>query len=640
MSKRKKETRVIFALEQEVLIEQRYPSGRVVKNVLDSDGELATVQSKKNANHAFWNYANHFSYSTAGAVTSMQLGNGRWESTQFNSRLQPTQIGLGTTAPSVNGQGQTVYSTDLLKLEYQYGDLEWDGSVRAGSNNGNVAKQTITVQAVGATPGFTAVQNYDYDSLNRIQVASETLTPTTGAPEVWTQQFKYDRFGNRNFVTTGDSATTTLGTCPTEVCNPTISPNDNKISSTGYTFDAAGNTTRDAQNRKFTYGAENKQLKVETVVKVNGNDVVTGTVGEYWFDGDGKRVKKRAYENNVPTEETIFVYNASGKLVGEYSNRFASAQDAKIAYLTNDHLGSPRINTDLNANVTARHDYHPFGDEIESSNRFPGIGYAADTVRKQFTGYERDLESGLDFAQARMFVSQLGRFSTVDPLMLDDKRLVDPQRINLYVYVRNNPTIYKDSGGEDIVLGATDAKEQVLLKEAIAIIARTESGRAMLTEMDNSKVVITMVVGRAVDSSGGENYGKIAGTISGTGTDATGEITLEINPNLIEGDTQKNKDREKQNKEIRGINEAAKAMGKPELKERELIPDVPQGKNANERNAEATGHELSHTKSKINTGKANSEADATKEARGLINDRKKARGKPEEFVEEIVKRRD
>src|SRR4030095_15531648 len=102
------------------------------------------------------------------AVYAMILGDGRCESTKFNERLQPTQIALGKTAPVVNGQ-QVTYSTELLKLEYQYGDLNWDGTVLPGTNNGNVAKQIITVAGVGATPGFTAVQNYDYDSLNRIQ---------------------------------------------------------------------------------------------------------------------------------------------------------------------------------------------------------------------------------------------------------------------------------------------------------------------------------------------------------------------------------------------------------------------------------------------------------------------------------------
>lgn len=39
-----------------------------------------------------WNYAQNFTYNAAGAVAAMQLGNGRWEGTQFNSRLQPMQI--------------------------------------------------------------------------------------------------------------------------------------------------------------------------------------------------------------------------------------------------------------------------------------------------------------------------------------------------------------------------------------------------------------------------------------------------------------------------------------------------------------------------------------------------------------------
>lgn len=93
------------------LIEQQYPSGRVVKNVLDTNGDLSIVQSKKNANSGFFDYAKNFTYAAAGAVTSMQLGNGRWESTTFNSRLQPTQIALGAT------QG----TSNLLKLDYSYG---------------------------------------------------------------------------------------------------------------------------------------------------------------------------------------------------------------------------------------------------------------------------------------------------------------------------------------------------------------------------------------------------------------------------------------------------------------------------------------------------------------------------------------
>jgi len=138
------------------LIEETYPSGRVVKNVLDNDGNLSQVQSKK-ANGTFQNYANSFSYTAAGAVSSMRLGNGKWESTTFNSRLQPTQIALGASAGNTN----------LLKLDYSYGSTQ---------NNGNVQTQTITVPTVGINPGFTATQTYNYDSLNRLKQATEEIS--------------------------------------------------------------------------------------------------------------------------------------------------------------------------------------------------------------------------------------------------------------------------------------------------------------------------------------------------------------------------------------------------------------------------------------------------------------------------------
>ncbi|MBK9156449.1 MAG: hypothetical protein IPM25_19950 [Chloracidobacterium sp.] len=164
-----------------------------------------------------------------------------------------------------------------------------------------------------------------------------------------------------------------------------------------------------------------------------------------------------------PAEVTIFVYDAAGKLVAEYSTIVASTNDAKVAYLTNDHLGSPRINTDKNGKVTARHDYNPFGEEIATSQRTSGLGYTDDTVRKQFTGYERDIESELDFAQARYFAYGLGRYSSVDPynIILEKnsckdneeglKKLrryqVEPQNWNRYVYVLNSPLKYTDPTG-------------------------------------------------------------------------------------------------------------------------------------------------------------------------------------------------
>lgn len=150
-------------------------------------------------------------------------------------------------------------------------------------------------------------------------------------------------------------------------------------------------------------------------------------------------------------DNTIFVYDAAGKLIEEYSgstlqtayvyagSRLLSTETSSgTNYLTSDHLGSLRVNTDQSGTVTARHDYHPFGEEI------PRTGYGSDVNRKQFTGYERDEETELDFAQARMYAWRLGRFSRPDDI---GGNRFEPQSLNRFVYVLNNPLKLIDPSG-------------------------------------------------------------------------------------------------------------------------------------------------------------------------------------------------
>lgn len=407
------------------MVEETYPSGRVVKNTLDSIGQLLQVQSRRSGD-GYWTYADSFTYTAAGAVSSLQLGNGHWESTNFNNRLQPTQVALGLTPNASN----------ILKLEYTYGQWEND-ELKTNKNNGNLAQQVITVPASGSYSGFTATQKYYYDSLNRLEDSAETISNN----QTWRQRFIYDRYGNRSF---DEVYTTTLpkncveggnpAVCAEErkVYNPSVNAANNRLSdSDNYSYDDSGNTIADAQNRSFTYDADNKQVEVKE------NNV---TVGRYYYDGDGKRVKKES-----AAETTIFVYDLAGKLVAEYSTHLNP--DPQVSYLTVDNLGTPRVNTGAGGAVVARHDYQPFGEEISTSHRNPEIGYDPDGVRKKFTGYERDEETDLDFAQARYFNSGFGRFSSPDNF-LNATRPQNPASWNLYTYVLNNPLRSIDATGE------------------------------------------------------------------------------------------------------------------------------------------------------------------------------------------------
>jgi RHS repeat-associated protein len=117
--------------------------------------------------------------------------------------------------------------------------------------------------------------------------------------------------------------------------------------------------------------------------------------------------------------------------------------------LTADHLGSPRLITDQYGRVSSRKDFTAFGEEIRSSQRVggpAGNGYDPPGVRQDYTGYEKDSESGLEYAQARYYNTGHGRFTSVDPLTASAS-MRNPQTFNRYSYVINSPYRFIDPLG-------------------------------------------------------------------------------------------------------------------------------------------------------------------------------------------------
>jgi RHS repeat-associated protein len=404
------------------LVQETYPSGRVVKNEFEADGDLMRIYGQANANSPERTYANGFSYTADGKIQRLRLGNGRWESAKFNERLQVTELALGTS----DGNGS------LWKLGYEYGELASNGTVDTAKNTGNIARQTVSF--TGLTNPL--VQTYKYDSLYRLTEAKEV----SGANQTWKEAFNYDRYGNR--IGHDKFVGTTQLTLDNKT-HPTIDANTNRFNTgQGYVYDKNGNLTDDAEGRTFIFNGDNKQ---RYVVQSGKN------IGEYFYDGEGKRVKKKIYELdgiNVK-EETVFVYSA-GKLVAEYSTK-PPPPNPTTSYTATDQLGSPRVITDSNGQVISRRDFMPFGEEIVNNigeRAAASLKYnVADSVRQKFTGYEKDEETQLDFAEARMYENRHGRFTAVDPLLASGKS-ANPQSFNRFVYVSNNPIISTDPSGQ------------------------------------------------------------------------------------------------------------------------------------------------------------------------------------------------
>ena len=81
---------------------------------------------------------------------------------------------------------------------------------------------------------------------------------------------------------------------------------------------------------------------------------------------------------------------------------------------------------------------YPYGEQDTT------ICTTSNSIWDKFTGYRLDPETGLEYAHARYYNPSLGRFMSPDPLGGDR---TNPQSLNRYAYVVNNPINYVDPSG-------------------------------------------------------------------------------------------------------------------------------------------------------------------------------------------------
>ena len=256
--------------------------------------------------------------------------------------------------------------------------------------------------------------------------ATDTTVIGGKATTEWSRGFTYDAYGNASIS----------GSLNPPSLNYDLS--HNQIAVAGVSYDAAGNQTTVTMNT-LVYDAENR-ITTET-------DGANRGVTTHTYDGNGHRVVK---SNSAGT--TVFVYDAFDRMAAEYTT-VAENPTCITCYLSPDHLGTTRLVTDQNAAIVARHDYLPFGEEVPSGmfGRDAHWGAGNDSIRQKFTGKERDSESGLDYFGARFYSGYSSRFVNPDwsetPEAVPYASLDDPQTLNQYAYLRNNPLGRRDSDG-------------------------------------------------------------------------------------------------------------------------------------------------------------------------------------------------
>ena len=274
---------------------------------------------------------------------------------------------------------------------------------------------------------------YVYDDLYRL--TSATITNTANSSN-YTRTYSYNIIGN---ITNKSD----VGTYSYTGDHPHAITSANSVT---YTYDANGSLTGDG-TWTHTYDTRNRLT--------NSDDTTTSV--DYSYDEARQRTFKDDGTNTVTYPNKYYEEEDDGS--SNVARRFIYVGDMKVAkvegttktFSHTDHLSGSNLATDTNGDVVELNDYYPFGDSrIEDR-----VGSHVNDY--MFTGQEKDEETGQYYYKARYYNSELGRFTSIDPIIINDAKqsgqkleniLNRPQLFNSYSYVANKPLQATDPTGE------------------------------------------------------------------------------------------------------------------------------------------------------------------------------------------------
>ena len=368
-------------------------------------------------------------YAPQGALASAKIGvssgftGGLVLTNTYNNRLQSLEF----KASSTGGNAM---------------DLSYNFNLGAG-DNGNVMGITNNIDNQRS-------QTFTYDQLNRITSAQTTSTYATAPTKCWAEVYSVDAWGN--LLSIAPTSNPAYTGCSQESGFTQTADNYNHLQ--GFSYDLAGNTSNDGVNG-YLWNAE--------------SDLKTAAGVNYLYDGDGRRAAK-ANSANPPVPYKLYWYGPGGQIlietdgVGNNPNEYVFFGGKRVALLpagstaqfyAEDMLGSTRIVTSNTGVLCYDADSYPFGGE-----RTPYTNTCTQNNYK-FEGKERDTETGNDDFGARYYSNRFGRWLSADwsavPVAVPYANPSNPQTLNLYAMVADDPESFADLDGHCYVFGADNA---------------------------------------------------------------------------------------------------------------------------------------------------------------------------------------
>ncbi len=441
-----------------------------------------------------------------------------------------TQVAGLSLSRSYDNRGRITGETDVNSqywTSYDY-SVSYDG-------NGNVTGFNDYVE------GSWTVKN---DALHRFTSSTGTLFGSVPA----SFQEIYDNFGNRNveyFTYNGGQAE------PSPYAHYTAGNNqaDGQSYNGGNLFtDGTNNYLYDGEGRLcavqqaatgggligYLYAPDGYRLAKSNLTSFTCDMTKNGmlTANGLSFTSldvvgpQGEQLEEIGPANNYGYQHLNVFWE--GKLLGTYTG--STYAQSNWSFALNDWLGTKRQVTTSAGIPASSFPNGPFGDYQWSAG--------VDETEQHFTGKERDVESGLDYFPARYYNSYMGRFMSPDWSAQEEPvpyaKLDDPQTLNLYSYVRNNPLSGVDPDGHYFVVSAA-LQQQV--QQYISTLLRTPQGAATVNAIASSNLPVSFGLGTLPSVSNGNGSTSITAgqtvVVPGSTPGAIGgaNVTLD-NPNI------------------------------------------------------------------------------------------------------------
>ena len=282
--------------------------------------------------------------------------------------------------------------------------------------NGN---RKIIERTVG---GVTKKTEYTYDHLDRLLEANHS----DGSFE----RFTYDGWGNRLTKSTPEKTVTYRYNEKQQL----IYFDDVTLS-----YDASGNLKRKETPKEaslYFYNDQNLLSRVER----------EGCTTQFEYDTLGNRIAKvvngvrTTYINDLRSPiSNVLLEETEGKCTNYcYAGGIHSSEDSEKThyYLFDSPNRSVALIVDEKGEIENQHEYTAFG-ELKGNDTNSNNHYL-------YSGQQWDEEAGLIYLRHRYYDPEVGRFISVDP---DPGSLFNPQTLNPYTYVLNNPVNLIDLTG-------------------------------------------------------------------------------------------------------------------------------------------------------------------------------------------------